>query len=82
MLVLSRKLEQSIMVGDDIEIKIISVQGDTVKLGISAPKNVPVHRKEIYIEIKDENIRAAGLGSSVNENINLMESLFNTQKKD
>lgn len=58
MLVLSRKIEESIMVGDDIEIKIIAVHGDTVKLGITAPKMIPVHRKEIYEEIKKENLRA------------------------
>ncbi len=46
------------MVGDDIEIKIIAVHGDTVKLGITAPKMIPVHRKEIYEEIKKENLRA------------------------
>ncbi|HOY65168.1 MAG TPA: carbon storage regulator CsrA, partial [bacterium] len=59
MLVLSRKLEESIMVGDHIEIKVIAVHGETVKLGISAPRNIPVHRKEIYEEIEKENILAA-----------------------
>lgn len=52
MLVLSRNLEQSITIGDDIVVRILSIQGKTVKLGIVAPSNVPVHRKEIYDAIK------------------------------
>lgn len=59
MLVLSRKLEESIMIGDQIEIKIIAVHGETVKLGITAPRMIPVHRKEVYEEIERENLRAA-----------------------
>jgi carbon storage regulator len=50
-LVLSRKPEQSIMVGDDVEITVCSVSGDTVRLGIQAPRSVAVHRREIYLEI-------------------------------
>ena len=48
MLVLSRRKNESIMVGEDVEIVIADVRGDTVRLGISAPKHVPVHRREIY----------------------------------
>ena len=55
MLVLSRKKNESIMIGDTIEIKIISVEGDQVKLGIEAPRNLDVYRKEIYDAIQDEN---------------------------
>ncbi len=58
MLVLARKLNESIMIGDDVEVVVIDIKGDQVKLGIRAPKNVTVHRKEIYQDIKQENIAA------------------------
>ncbi len=59
MLVLSRKKNESIMIGDTIEIKIIGVEGDLVRIGIEAPREVEVHRKEIYMAIKEENELAA-----------------------
>jgi carbon storage regulator len=59
MLVLTRKANQSIMIGDDVELSVLSVTGDKVRIGISAPREIPVFRKEIYLEIQDEN-RAAG----------------------
>ncbi|MGG4451658.1 carbon storage regulator CsrA [Brevibacillus porteri] len=55
MLVLSRKKNESIMIGDTIEIKIISIDGDQIKLGIEAPRNLDVHRKEIFEAIQEEN---------------------------
>lgn len=60
MLVLSRKKDQSIVIGDNIEITIIDIQGDQVRIGINAPKNVAIHRKEVYLEIQEENKKAAG----------------------
>ena len=54
MLVLSRQHDQSIMIGDDIEITIIDIRGDKVRIGVSAPLKIPVHRKEIYDAIKKE----------------------------
>ena len=54
MLVLSRQKDESIMIGDDIEITIVDVRGDKVRLGISAPRKVSVHRKEIYEAIQRE----------------------------
>ena len=55
MLVLSRKSEESIILGKDIEIKILSIEEDRVKLGITAPKDIEIHRKEIYLQIQEEN---------------------------
>ncbi|MFY0761539.1 carbon storage regulator CsrA [Metabacillus dongyingensis] len=59
MLVLTRKTGEAIQIGDDIEITVISIAGDQVKIGISAPKNVDIHRKEIYLSIQEENNKAA-----------------------
>jgi carbon storage regulator len=62
MLVLSRKLNQSIVIGDNIRVVVVSIDRDTVKLGIDAPREVPVHRNEVYEEIQRAN-RAALPGS-------------------
>ncbi len=56
MLVLSRKRDQTIMIGDNIEISIVDIKGDTVRIGIDAPRSVSVHRKEIFEAIREENI--------------------------
>lgn len=55
MLVLSRSRDQTIMIGDDIEITVVDIRGDKVRLGISAPSEIPVHRKEVWLAIKKEN---------------------------
>lgn len=62
MLVLSRQRDQSIVIGDDIEITIVDVRGDKVRIGINAPRHVSVHRKEVYEAIRRENEAAAGNG--------------------
>ncbi|MCC6465958.1 MAG: carbon storage regulator CsrA [Planctomycetes bacterium] len=59
MLVLSRQVNQSIMIGDDIEVTIVDIKGDKVRVGINAPGNVAVHRKEVYLAIRNENVEAA-----------------------
>jgi carbon storage regulator len=61
MLVLSRQRDETIMIGDEIEVTIVDVRGDKVRLGITAPTKVAVHRKEIYEAIKRENEQAASL---------------------
>ena len=59
MLVLTRKVHQSIVIGDDVEVVVLEVRGEQVRLGIKAPKNVAVHRKEIYDQILEENKEAS-----------------------
>jgi carbon storage regulator len=59
MLVLSRQRDESIMIGDDVEITIVDVRGDKVRLGITAPKSIPVHRREIYDAIQREKAQKA-----------------------
>lgn len=59
MLILSRKKGEAIQIGDGIEIRVVSIQGDQVKIGIDAPKSVEVFRKEIYDQIQAENKQAA-----------------------
>ncbi len=59
MLVLTRKEDESIMIGDDIEVKVLDLKESQVKLGIVAPKSVAVHRREVYLAIQSENTQAA-----------------------
>lgn len=59
MLALARKTNQSIMIGNDIEITLLEIKGDQVKIGINAPKSVPIYRKEIYVQTQDENKKAS-----------------------
>jgi len=73
MLVLTRKTGESIQIGDEIEITVLSVQGDQIKLGIHAPKNIEIHRKEIYISIQESNNEAA----SIQKNMLDQMKLFN-----
>jgi carbon storage regulator len=69
MLVLSRKKDESIMIGDQIELKILSVEGDQVKLGIIAPKNVKVYRSEVYESIQQQNKEALNVSKSLIEQL-------------
>ena len=59
MLVLSRQRDETIMIGDDIEVTVVDIRGDKVRLGINAPREVSVHRKEVYDAIRRENRAAA-----------------------
>ena len=54
MLILTRRVGETLMVGDDVTITVLGVKGNQVRIGINAPKDVPVHREEIYLRIKDE----------------------------
>jgi carbon storage regulator len=58
-LVLARRVNESIIIGDEIEVVVVDIKGDQVKLGIRAPRNVSVHRSEIYKDIQEQNLQAA-----------------------
>ena len=65
MLILSRKTHESIMIGDQIEVSVVDIKGDQVKLGIQAPRNVKVFRQEVYRAIQLENRAAAQTGTDL-----------------
>ena len=68
MLVLTRKSNQSIMIGDDVEVSVLSVMGEKVRIGIQAPQEVPVFRKEIYLEIhREDGTIDGGVHAEVND---------------
>jgi carbon storage regulator len=67
MLVLTRKSNQSIMIGDDVEVSVLSVMGEKVRIGIQAPQEVPVFRKEIYLEIHRDDGAASGEAAPVQD---------------
>ena len=71
MLVLTRKINESIKIGDDIEITILSVSGEQIKIGIDAPKHVEIHRKEVYLEIQTENNRASQTSIDLLKQLNM-----------
>lgn len=58
MLALARKINESIIIDDDIEVTILEIKGDQVKVGINAPKSIPVYRKELYLQIQEANAEA------------------------
>ncbi len=76
MLALARKVNESIMLGNDIEITLLEIKGDQVKIGISAPKSVPIYRKEIYLQIQEENRQA---GQEVD--VEALKSVFGGKNK-
>ena len=71
MLALTRKKGESIILNNDIEISILELRGDQVKIGITAPKEVPIYRKEVYIQIQKENQAAVSL-----ENVNVLKNIL------
>ena len=64
MLVLSRHCDESIVIGDNVVVTIVDIRGDKVRLGIEAPSEIPVHRREVYEAIQRENLRASRLDAS------------------
>jgi len=75
MLVLSRKRDESIIIGDDVVITVVDIKGEQVKIGVTAPRTVSIHRKEVYEAIQDEN-RAAAKSKAQN-----LSSLVNVIQK-
>ena len=71
MLALARNVNESIMIGNDIEITVLEIKGDQIKLGVKAPKSVPIYRKELYVQIQEENKQA---GSAVD--VEALRGLF------
>lgn len=63
MLALARKVNESIIINDNVEVAILEIKGDQVKIGISAPKSVPVYRKELYVQIQEANKEAVNMVS-------------------
>ena len=63
MLVLTRKSNQSIMIGDEIEISVLAIMGEKVRIGIQAPRDIPVFRKEVYLEIQQEQVSGQSKGA-------------------
>lgn len=68
MLVLTRKSNESIMIGDDIEVSVLAVSGDKVRLGIAAPRSIPVFRREVYLEIQDDR-DAESIAAAVDDEV-------------
>lgn len=75
MLVLTRKKDQTIVINDNVEITVLDIQGDQVRIGINAPRSVSVHRKEVFLEIQQENKKASEVG-----NVSLDEIIKNNLK--
>jgi carbon storage regulator len=74
MLVLTRKSNQSIMIGDDVEVSVLSVMGEKVRIGIQAPQEIPVFRKEIYLEIhRDDGTAGEGTAAQVKDPVQKLE---------
>lgn len=69
MLVLTRKTGEAIQIGGEIEITVLSIHGDQIKLGINAPKHIEIHRKEIYVSIQESNNEAASISEKLISNL-------------
>jgi carbon storage regulator len=87
MLVLTRKSNQSIMIGDDIEVSVLAIMGEKVRIGIEAPRSVPVFRKEVYLEIQQDSSSPDDDRKAVDEALDQMKSSTdggapNTRSKD
>ncbi|MCG7313492.1 carbon storage regulator CsrA [Priestia flexa] len=78
MLVLTRKTNETIKIGEDIEVTVLSISGDQVKLGIKAPRDVEVHRQEIYEEIQLENHQASKLVANM---MDILQTINDTKPR-
>ncbi len=80
MLILARKVGESVVIGDNIEITVVELRGDVVRLGINAPVDVPVYRKEIYDQIVKENLVSSDVDLSLEELGNMVSNSRNKKK--
>ncbi|WP_449537804.1 carbon storage regulator CsrA [Ferdinandcohnia sp. Marseille-Q9671] len=71
MLVLTRKLNESIKIGDDIEVTILSLSGEQIKIGIDAPRHIEIHRKEVFLDIQNENNQASQTSIDLLKQLNI-----------
>lgn len=78
MLILARKVNESIIIGDEVTISVVDIKGDQVKLGITAPERVKVYRREVYDAIQAENLAAAHAGT----NLPILDTLVDRKKKE
>jgi carbon storage regulator len=74
MLVLTRKSNQSIMIGDEIEVSVLAIMGEKVRIGIEAPRSIPVFRKEVYLEIQQDTSRPEEARQEVDQALERMKS--------
>lgn len=74
MLVLTRKSNQSIMIGDEIEISVLAVSGEKVRLGIEAPKSIPVFRKEVYLDIQEDRREGSRTRAAVDDALDRLKA--------
>ncbi len=79
MLILTRKVGETIRIGDDIAISVIDIRGNQVRLGIAAPRDVTVHREEVYEQIQEQNQEAAKVQATDKA---ILQNLWNTKGKD
>ncbi|MCL2575963.1 MAG: carbon storage regulator CsrA [Defluviitaleaceae bacterium] len=77
MLALTRKKGESIIIGDEITITVLSVSGESVKIGIDAPRHIPVNREEIFVQIKEQNEEAAKMPVTTADAVSLAKLMIN-----
>ncbi len=80
MLVLTRRVDESIMVGDDVKITVVAVKGDHVRIGVDAPKRVAIHRLEVYEEIRRANLEASA-ASAAGSDLDQLAKLLPSRSK-
>ncbi|MCZ8523308.1 MULTISPECIES: carbon storage regulator CsrA [Paenibacillus] len=81
MLVLTRKKGESIMIGDQVEVVVLAVEGETVKLGFTAPRQQQILRKEIYLALKESNLEASVSKETTTHGIDQLKKLLSKEKK-
>lgn len=81
MLVLKRKVGEVVVIGDNIQVKVLDIEGETIKLGFVAPKDVEILRHEVYQSIREENLKASKHQASQEQIKNILDQLLSDNKK-